>query len=572
MKWTLFSLSLVIGAHAWPSRAEACGCFALPSPSTPVVQAGERILFAHDGNDVIAYIQISYQGQASEFGWLVPLPTVPTLELGSDLLFTALEQNTQPQYQLSTKRLFCSGGSSTSTGSIGGCGDSAENGAFTPQAPYDAGMSSADLGSSSPVVEKSSIGPYDYVVLKADDSTAMFQWLSDNRYFVPSGTMNAVTPYIHPGAFFLALKLRAGETAGDIQPIVLRYASDLAMIPIILTSVGAIPNMGVEVFELGEFRAIPRNYHHSVLNQTSLWYGADYNALLIRAVQEAPMHHAFVTEYAGTSTVMQNSVWAPGRYGDPNILRTFTQPVDFLSYLVQYRYTLDATLLAILEKYIPEPQNLIDSGVTPTLFYRNFGSYEGGGYMEPNGDGGVPVPFDPNACTDEIVMRILTPLENTQTLLDSHPYLTRLYTRLSPEDMTADPVFSENPDLPDVAPLHTATVTIPCNSTTSWIDTDQGFTANYSIYGQKPPVMPATLRLETLRDSGAPQTEQDNTQAIKDAIGPVSMDTSGSTSDRQGCQVDGRQTFDATLLLVIAGAILSVRARRRYSMRNNPRF
>ena len=32
------------------------------------------------------------------------------------------------------------------------------------------------------------------------------------------------------------------------------------------------------------------------------------------------MHHAFVTEYAGTSSVMQNAVWSPGRYGDPNLL------------------------------------------------------------------------------------------------------------------------------------------------------------------------------------------------------------------------------------------------------------
>ena len=44
--------------------AEACGCFAQPSPTTPVVQAGERILFAHDGNQVVAYIQIQYQGKA----------------------------------------------------------------------------------------------------------------------------------------------------------------------------------------------------------------------------------------------------------------------------------------------------------------------------------------------------------------------------------------------------------------------------------------------------------------------------------------------------------------------------
>ena len=87
-----------VAAHAPDARA--CGCFAQPSTATPVVQAGERILFAHEGDKVIAYIQIQYQGAADEFGWIVPLPSVPTLEVGTDELFTMLDSATLPQYQL----------------------------------------------------------------------------------------------------------------------------------------------------------------------------------------------------------------------------------------------------------------------------------------------------------------------------------------------------------------------------------------------------------------------------------------------------------------------------------------
>src|SRR4029077_11883840 len=113
-----------------------------------------------------------------------------------------------------------------------------------------------------PVVEQASIGPYDFAVLKADDETALLTCLHDNRYFVPTGTMTAVQPYIHPGGYFLALKLAGGQTTGDIAPIVLHYASDLPMIPITSTSVGAVENMGILVWVLGEARAIPRNYYH----------------------------------------------------------------------------------------------------------------------------------------------------------------------------------------------------------------------------------------------------------------------------------------------------------------------
>jgi len=84
-----------LAALAWQARAQACGCFTQPNVQTPVVQAGERILFAHEGGNVVAYIQIQYQGSADHFGWLVPLPSIPTLELGTDELFTQLIRTTQ---------------------------------------------------------------------------------------------------------------------------------------------------------------------------------------------------------------------------------------------------------------------------------------------------------------------------------------------------------------------------------------------------------------------------------------------------------------------------------------------
>lgn len=41
-----------------------------------------------------------------------------------------------------------------------------------------------------------------------------------------------------------------------------------------------------------------------------------------------------------------------------------------------------------------------------------------------------------------------------KALLSQYPYLTRVYTRISPEDMTIDPVFKFNASLPDVSNVH----------------------------------------------------------------------------------------------------------------------
>src|SRR5262249_47827544 len=92
----LSAIALMVAEGA----AAACGCFTPPDPTVPVVQAGERILFSVDNGQVTAHIQIQYAGAAGDFGWLLPLPSVPTLELGTDELFNQLINTTQPKYRL----------------------------------------------------------------------------------------------------------------------------------------------------------------------------------------------------------------------------------------------------------------------------------------------------------------------------------------------------------------------------------------------------------------------------------------------------------------------------------------
>src|SRR5438874_5536085 len=91
--WSLLSAGALVLAA--PS-AQACGCFAPPDPTVPIVQAGERILFAMKDGQVTAHIQIQYAGDAKDFGWLLPLPSVPKLELGTDEVFTQLYNSSQP--------------------------------------------------------------------------------------------------------------------------------------------------------------------------------------------------------------------------------------------------------------------------------------------------------------------------------------------------------------------------------------------------------------------------------------------------------------------------------------------
>ncbi|MGZ3441475.1 MAG: DUF2330 domain-containing protein, partial [Polyangia bacterium] len=186
---------------------------------------------------------------------------------------------------------------------------------------------------------------------------------------------------------------------------------------------------------------------------------------------------------------------------------------------------------------------------------------------------GAAMPFDPVACTGEIDTRIVTPTLAAQALFTRHSYLTRLYTALSPKDMTIDPVFSSNPDLPDVPLLHSATLTTPCVGQ-PWLATDGGFEAQY-VNGFPPnPNLPASLRVELLRDAGAPELVQDNTATIRAALGVVdhgqatspSSGGGGSSNQSSGCGCTvGRMRVhtNVAMLLGLCALALRVRSLRR---------
>ena len=59
---------------------------------------------------------------------------------------------------------------------------------------------------------------------------------------------------------------------------------------------------------------------------------------------------------------------------------------------------------------------------------------------------------------------IVDPLQAGHALFDAHPYLTRLATYISPEEMNKDPEFVFNPDLPEQSNVHTATAHVMCGT------------------------------------------------------------------------------------------------------------
>src|SRR5262249_6513988 len=119
-----------------PRPASACGGFFCdqgqpgnPQP-VPVNQAAEEILFATDGNSVEVHVRIAYQGDGTAFAWILPVRQVPTLSVGVDATFLALDQMTTPQFRVQTQQLGCGNGASSGGGFAIGCGAAADDAAY----------------------------------------------------------------------------------------------------------------------------------------------------------------------------------------------------------------------------------------------------------------------------------------------------------------------------------------------------------------------------------------------------------------------------------------------------------
>src|SRR5688572_9301157 len=112
-------LALLLGSSG---DARACGgTFCNTGPTAmPVDQTGENILFVMDGQNVEAHVQIQYQGAADRFAWVVPMPEIPAVTVGSQLLFQNLLQATVPQYGFSSQFDSCSSSFSPGSGGRGG--------------------------------------------------------------------------------------------------------------------------------------------------------------------------------------------------------------------------------------------------------------------------------------------------------------------------------------------------------------------------------------------------------------------------------------------------------------------
>ena len=414
--------------------AWACGGFFCDT--TGVDQAGEVVVFEVDGGQVSTHVTVSYRGPADEFAWVVPVPAEPTLGISPRELFDGLNLTTAPLPQLSF----------TSSGCTEADADAdADTDADTDT---DADVDTADSGGLQVlVVSEAEVGPYDSVVLRALDADDLVTWLQDNGYAVPDNLSELVAPYLAPSMHFLALKLAKDASVGDMAPIRLTYAADRPSIPLQLTAVAATRNMPLTVYVLGDHRAVPLSYLHLQLNPLAwdFFGGPGLDTRIVLASDEVG-GRGFVTLYAGDQQV-------PPLYQPDWFDLSGFDELDPLSWIQAVQSTPgfvgNAELLAVLQAHAPAPD-----GIDELSFYNCPTCYA---------DAWSALEFDAAVATAALEELVVQPRIDAQAMLDRSAMVTRLQTAISPDEMTVDPIFGFNPDLPQVDRFRGATLHTICS-------------------------------------------------------------------------------------------------------------
>lgn len=486
-----------------------------------VDQTGEAILFNVADGFVEAHIRIEYDGgDASQFAWIVPVLAVPEVEVGSfRFLQNALDASV-PVYGLQDTSVCAedSGGSMSTVGFIQNPDGGAVGGSGGPE-----------------IIAQDTAGAFDYAILQGGTAETIGDWLAENGYAADDEAPEILDTYISEGHVFVAFKLRNGAGVEDIHPVVLRYEGDEPCIPIRLTRIAAKDDMDIRALFLGETRVLPANWRHVRLNRVRLdWValGANYGELVALAVDEPEAGgRAWVTEYAGTSGIVDTQTLQTAAYdADVFALAPVTQVIELLE--DQLLATCTETecvwhhelVPSLLHEFVPVP-----AGVDEAEFYACLDCYAAEIDAAAWSGSGFAAAF---------VERIIAPMDHARGLLETWPYLTRMYTRISPYEMISDPTFVEQTGLPDEPNRLGAQRDFDCCGTAVRLPggrvVELEDSGTWPSWGED---MPWAERIEETQPAGPPATIADRTadiDALLDAHNAAISCTGGTGSTEAG--------------------------------------
>jgi hypothetical protein len=297
-------------AASTPQTARAFCGFYVSGADAKLTNNATQVVLMRDGTRTVIAMENGYQGPPQDFAMVVPVPVVLHKENAKTLpraVFDHVDQLTAPRLVEYWEQDPC----------------------MPPIEAYPAPPSVAVQLASVEEVSRAApprvkieaqfqVGEYDVVVLSATDSSALDQWLRDNKYQIPAGAEPYLRPYVEIGMKFFVAKVDVkkvrferignGPEQAVLSPLRFHYDSDAFSLPVRLGLINSSGTQDIVVtifargqrYEVANYDnvAIPTNLDVSDSARTA--FPSFYAMLFDDVVAKHP--HAVVTEYAWQAT------------------------------------------------------------------------------------------------------------------------------------------------------------------------------------------------------------------------------------------------------------------------------
>jgi hypothetical protein len=221
-----------------PTPINAACCY-FSAKNTDILQPAQKVFISWDPVEKIESftVQPKFEGNALDFGMVIPTPSQPKLhEMPRDFfkhlaIYTIMKKREFPQSRL----LYVRDGRRYLLEAL----------ADTGRAPE--GDAEGKAHRSRPkviVLEAGVVGSLDYKIISAERADDLYQWLKDNKYSY-SGDEASLNFYVQKKWLFTVMKIdtmqmkrnKDGTFAGEVTPTRFQFASDKLVYPLKITQI-----------------------------------------------------------------------------------------------------------------------------------------------------------------------------------------------------------------------------------------------------------------------------------------------------------------------------------------------
>ncbi len=243
--WLPLAAALAVIPLATPAVPAACCYFS--AKNADILQPAQKAFLTWDPAEKIETftVQPKFEGNALDFGMVIPTPSLPKLDEMPRDFFKHLavcsimkrrafpQSNLLPAWNLQGFGGGLGGGFGGGIGGIGGGLGGGFGGAMIPP-PKPPVV----------VVETGVVGSLDYKIIEASRADDLYQWLKDNKYNF-TGDEATLNYYVQKKWLFTVMKIdtmqmkrnRDGTFAGEVTPTRFRFSSEKLVYPLKITQI-----------------------------------------------------------------------------------------------------------------------------------------------------------------------------------------------------------------------------------------------------------------------------------------------------------------------------------------------